>query len=60
MTVDVRVLDLNTAEFQVYQVTANVSGIEIIGIRFGCSAQNLARAVSKQIAQRLGWECRGG
>lgn len=58
MTVDVRVLDLNTAEFTAYQVTANVSGIEIIGIRFGCSPQDLARAVSKQIAQRLSWQCR--
>ncbi len=60
MTVDVRVLDLHTAEFTAHQVTANVSGIEIIGIRFGCSAQNLARAVSKQIAQRLALQCRGG
>ena len=58
MTVDVRVLDLNTAEFTAHQVTANVSGIEIIGIRFGCSPQDLARAVSKQIAARLGSECR--
>ena len=58
ITVDVRVLDLNTAEFKAYQVTSNISGIEIIGIRFGCSLQDLARAVSKQIAQRLGWQCR--
>ena len=57
MTVDVRVLDLNTAEFKAYQVTANVSGIEIIGIRFGCSPQDLARAVSKQIAARIGVLC---
>jgi len=58
MTVDVRVLGLNTAEFTAYEVTTSVSGIEILGIRFGCSAQSLARAVSKQIAARLGAQCR--
>jgi len=35
------------------------SGIEIIGIRFGCSPQDLARALSKQIAARLGFQCQG-
>jgi hypothetical protein len=60
MTVDVRVLDMDTAEFTAYEVTVNVSGIEIFGIRFGCSPRDVARAVSKQIAQRLGGQCRGG
>jgi len=58
MTVDVRVLDLHTAEFKAYQVTTNVSGFEIIGIRFGCSPQDIARAVSKQIAGRISVLCR--
>ena len=57
MTVDVRVLDLNTAEFKAYHVSVNVSGFEIIGIRFGCSPQDIARAVSKQIAGRIGVLC---
>jgi hypothetical protein len=46
-----------TAEFKAYQVTTNVSGFEIVGIRFGCSSQDLARAVSKQIAGRIGVLC---
>jgi len=29
-----------------------------IGIRFGCSPQDLARAVSKQIAGWMGFQCR--
>ena len=51
---DARVLDLHTAEFTAYQVTTNVSGIEIIGIRFGCSPQDLARAVAKELAAWAG------
>ena len=57
ITVDVRVLDLNTAEFTAYHVSVNVSGFEIIGIRFGCSPQDIARAVSKQIAGHIGVLC---
>ena len=59
MTDDEQVFGLHTAEFTAYQVTTNVSGIEILGIRFGCSPQDLARAVSKQIAARLALQGRG-
>ncbi len=57
ITVDVHVLDLHTGEFNAYQVAVNVSGFEIIGIRFGCSPQEIARAVNKQIAGRIGVLC---
>lgn len=53
MTVDVQVFDLHTGELTAYEVTANVSGVEIFGFRFGFSPRDLARAVSKQIAERM-------
>jgi len=56
---DEQVFDLHSAGMKAYEVTTNVAGIEIIGIRFGCSSQDLARAVSKQIAAWLGSQCRG-
>ncbi|MCR4392719.1 MAG: hypothetical protein NUV94_08215, partial [Candidatus Acetothermia bacterium] len=59
VTVDVQVLDLATAEFEAYAVTVNVTGIEIFGLRFGASPQDVARAVAKEIASRLGGQCRG-
>ena len=57
MTVDVQVFDLHTAEMKAYEVTANVSGVEIFGIRFGFSSRNLARKASKLIAARIGALC---
>jgi TolB-like protein len=54
MTVDVRVFDLDTAEVRSYEVTANVTGVEIFGIRFGFSPRDLARKVSKLIITRFG------
>ena len=58
MTVDVQVFDLHTAEMKAYEVTANVSGAEIFGIRFGFSSRDLARKASKLLAQRICWLCR--
>ena len=58
VTVDVRVLDLATAEFRAYEVTVNVTGIEIFGFRFGASPQDVARAVAQKIVSRIG-PCRG-
>lgn len=57
ITVDVRVFDLHTAEMKAYEVTAEVSGIEFFGIRFGFSTRDIARKVSKLIAQRMGALC---
>ena len=54
VTVDVRVLDLATGEFQGHEITVNVSGIEIFGFRFGASPQDIARAVAKEVANRVG------
>jgi len=51
-----RVFD-RTAEMKAYEVTASVSGMEILGIRFGFSSRDLAREASKLIAQRIGWLC---
>lgn len=59
VTVDAQILDLNTAEFQACEVTAEVAGIEIFGFRFGCSPRDVARAVAKDIAARLGRTCAG-
>ena len=56
-TVDVRVLDLYTAEFRAYQVTVNLSGIEVVGIRFGASPQDIARAVAREIAAQVTLMC---
>jgi len=58
VTVDVRVLDLNTAEFKGFRVDVNVAGLEILGFRFGASPQDIARAVAKEIASRLGGQCK--
>lgn len=59
VTVDARVLDLDTAEFRGFSVTVNVGGIELLGFRFGASPQDIARAVAREIAARLGWQDRG-
>jgi len=56
---DEQVFDLHSAGMKAYEVTTNVAGIEIIGIRFGCSPQDLARAVAREIAARLESQCRG-
>ena len=58
VTVDTQVLDPYTAEFKAYQVTVQVSGIEVVGIRFGANAQDAARAMSREIAARTSMECR--
>lgn len=59
VTVDVRVLDVSTAEFQAFEVEAQVSGIEIFGIRFGASPRDLGREVAREIAARVALQCRG-
>ena len=59
VTVDVRVLNLDTAEFEGFAVTVNVAGLEILGFRFGASPQDIARAVAKGIARQF-WEQRKG
>jgi len=59
VTVDVQVFDLATAELKAYEVTTTVTGVEIFGLRFGASPRDVARAVAKQIARRIGWRCRG-
>lgn len=53
ITVDVRVLDLHTAEFKGFTVTTEVAGIEILGIRFGASPNDIAKAVAQKLVQRL-------
>jgi len=53
VTVDVRVLNLDTAEFDGFEVTVNVAGLEILGFRFGASPQDIARAVAKGIASQV-------
>jgi hypothetical protein len=58
MTVDVQVFDMVTADFQAYEVTVRVTGIEIFGIRFGMSTRSLVRKVCDGIADRISWCCR--
>jgi hypothetical protein len=53
VTVDVRVLNLDIAEFDGFEVTVNVAGLEILGFRFGASPQDIARAVAREIAAHL-------
>jgi len=53
MTVDIRVFDLHTAELEAYEITANVAGVEILGMRFGFSPQDLTRKASELIAERV-------
>lgn len=60
MTVDVQAFDLRTSDVKAFEVTAQVSGIEIFGIRFGFSPQDLVRKLSDSIATRLGSLCSGG
>jgi hypothetical protein len=50
--VDVRVLNLDTAEFEGFEVTVNVAGLEILGFRFGASPQDIAREVARKISIR--------
>jgi len=47
--VDVRVLNLDTAEFNGFEVTVNVAGLEILGYRFRVSPKNIARAVAREV-----------
>jgi len=60
MTVDVQAFDLRTSEVKAYEVSEQVTGIEIFGIRFGFSPQDLVRKLSDSIATRLGSLCSGG
>jgi len=53
MTVDIRVFDLHTAELEAYVITANVAGVEVLGMRLGFSPQDLARRASELIAERV-------
>jgi len=59
VTVDLQVFDLATAEIKAYEITTTVTGVEIFGLRFGASPRDIARAVARQIASRIGWKCRG-
>ena len=59
MTVDVQAYDLRTADLKAFQIREQVTGIEIFGIRFGFSPQDLVAKVSHEIAARLGSLCSG-
>ena len=58
VTVDVRVLNLETAEFEGFEVTVNVGGLQILGFRFGASPQDIARAAAREIASQF--QCKRG
>ena len=60
ITMEIRVFDLHAAEMKAYEVTASVSGVEILGIRFGFNSRDLARKASKLIAGRIDVLCRRG
>jgi len=53
MTLDVQVINLDTGKVTAYEVTANVAGVEIFGIRFGFSSGDLARKASQLIAAQF-------
>ncbi|MEM2447258.1 MAG: hypothetical protein QW734_11450 [Candidatus Bathyarchaeia archaeon] len=53
LTVDIRVLNVATAEFEAFEVAVELSGIEILFFRFGVSTRDIARAVAEQIASRI-------
>jgi hypothetical protein len=59
MTVDLRLLDLGTAEIRADVVTDSVTGFEVLGIRFGLNPRGLARKIAQQIADRAVWLSRG-
>jgi hypothetical protein len=59
MTVDVQAYDLRTADLKAFQIREQVTGIEIFGIRFGFSPQDLVAKLSHEIAARLGSLCSG-
>lgn len=55
MTVDMRLLNLETSEIRAVVVTDSVTGFELLGIRFGLNPQGLARKIAQQIADRAAW-----
>ena len=57
ITMEIRVFD-RTAKTRAYEVMASVSGVEILGIRFGFSSRGLACKASKLLAGRIGMLCR--
>jgi hypothetical protein len=59
MTVDVQAFDLRTSELKAFQIRDMVSGIEIFGIRFGFSPQDMVGKLSHEIAVRLNSVCSG-
>lgn len=48
-TVDIRVLDVSTAEFEAFEVEVSPTGIEILFFQFVASARDIARAVAHEI-----------
>jgi len=60
VTVDVRVLDLDTAEFDGFEVTVNVAGLEILGYRFGSGPKDIACAVVRKVVAKLIKKGQGG
>lgn len=48
LTVDVRVLNVATAEFEAFEVPVELSGIEILFLRFGASNHDIARAIAEK------------
>jgi len=53
ITIDLRVLNLDTAEFQADVITEHIEGIEIFGFRFGLNPRDLARKAAERIAERV-------
>jgi len=46
-------LDLDTAEFDGFEVTVNVAGLEILGYRFGSGPKDIACAVARKVVAKL-------
>ncbi len=53
VTIDLKVLDLDTAEFKADVITEHIEGIEIFGFRFGLNPRDLARKAAQRIAERV-------
>jgi len=53
VTIDLRLLNLDTAEFQADVITESIEGIEIFGLRFGLNPRDLARKAANRIAEKV-------
>lgn len=51
--IDLRLLNLDTAEIQADVITASIEGIEIFGLQFGLNPRDLARKAAEKIAERV-------